>query len=264
MFGRHSFAATAAIVFAGAAAIASGAGSPRPGELAPIHGHYAPRIDPANFASRVNNPYLPWTPGTRMRLEGSREGTPQVDEVVVLRRGRRVLGVRCTIVRDTVFEKGVMIERTFDWYAQDRQGNVWYMGEASYERSHGRLRRAGDSWEGGVDGARPGIIMPAHPRHGDAYRQEFYPPGEALDQARVLRSDAHWSVPYGSFDHVLVTSERSPLEPQIEHKYYARGIGEIGERVVRGHAEAFSLVSVARRPRGGGRRLRGAAIATKV
>ena len=157
---------------------------------------------------------------------------------------KRVLGVRCTVVRDTVSEHGKAVERTFDWYAQDKQGNVWYMGEDSLELKNGRLVRARDSWEAGVNGAQPGIIVPANPQPGDAYRQEYYPPGKALDEARVLRLSGTLTVPHGTFKHVLVTSERSPLEPQTEQKYYAPGVGEIAERVVKGHHEQFKLVSV--------------------
>jgi hypothetical protein len=147
-------------------------------------------------------------------------------------------------VRDTVSENGSPVERTFDWYAQDKQGNVWYMGEDSLEKQHGHFVKASDSWESGVKGAQPGIIMPARPKPGDAYRQEYYPLGEALDQARVLSLSGDLKVPFGSFDHLLVTSERSPLEPQTEQKYYAPGVGEIAERVVKGHHEVFRLVSI--------------------
>jgi hypothetical protein len=161
----------------------------------------------------------------------------------VLHRSKRILGIKATVVRDTVSEHGRPVERTFDWYAQDKQGNVWYMGENSLEKKHGRFVRASDSWKAGVHGAKPGIIMPGHPRRGDAYRQEFFPP-EALDQARVLGYRASLTVPFGTFKHVLVTSERSPLEPQTEQKYYAPGVGEVKERVVKGHHEAFELVRV--------------------
>jgi hypothetical protein len=116
------------------------------------------------------------------------------------------------------------------------------VGEDSPELRHGRFVKASDSWQSGVDGAQPGIIMPGNPRPGDAYRQEYYPPGEALDQARVLRGGASVTVPYGGFKGVLVTSERSPLEPQTEEKYYAPGVGEIKEQVVKGHRERFALV----------------------
>jgi hypothetical protein len=229
-----------------AAATAITLTSPPPGELAPTHGPYAPKIEPANFVTTIDNPYLPFKPGTAFHYEGVRGTTPQTDDAVVLHRTKRILGVRCTVVRDTVSEHGRAVERTDDWYAQDKQGNVWYMGEDSFERKNGRFVKASDSWTSGVNGAKPGIIMPAHPRPGDAYRQEYYPPGKALDQARVLRLTGTLTVPYGTFSKLLVTSERSPLEPQTEQKYYARGVGEIAEQVVKGHHEEFKLVSVTR------------------
>jgi hypothetical protein len=147
-------------------------------------------------------------------------------------------------VKDTVSEGGHPVERTFDWYAQDKEGNVWYMGELSLELKHGRFAKASDSWEGGVDGAKPGIIMPGRPRPGDSYRQEYYPPGEALDEAHVLGFRGPVTVPYGTFQRALVTSEYSPLEPQTEEKFYVAGVGEIRERVVKGHHEQFALVRV--------------------
>jgi hypothetical protein len=218
--------------------------SPRPSRLAPIHGPYHPHIERANFVARIDNRYLPFTPGTGFHFRGVRGTTPQTDDEVVTHRTRRILGVRCTVVRDSVAERGKPVERTFDYYAQDKQGNVWYMGELSLEKRHGRLVKASDSWLAGVRGGKPGIIMPAHPRRGDAYRQEYYPPGEALDEARVVGYRARLKVPAGSFRRVLVTLERSPLEPQTEKKYYAAGVGEIEERVVKGHHEAFELYSV--------------------
>ena len=218
--------------------------SPPPGELAPIHGTYAPKIDPANFVAVIDNRYLPYKAGTTFHFVGVRGTTRQTDDEVVLHRTKRILGVTCTVVRDTVSEHGRPVERTDDWYAQDRQGNVWYMGEDSFERRNGRFVKAGDSWKSGVKGAKPGIIMPAHPQPGDTYRQEYYPPGKALDEARVLRLTGSLTVPYGTFKGLLVTSERSPLEPQTEHKYYAPGVGEIAERVIKGHHEEFKLISV--------------------
>jgi hypothetical protein len=237
-------AATAGLALLAAGGSLAASTGPRPGDLAPVHGKYAPKIDPANFVAGIDNRYLPYKPGTTFRFEGVRGKTPQTDVEVVLHRTRRILGVRSTVVRDTVSEHGRAIERTDDWYAQDKQGNVWYMGEDAFELKHGRFVKASDSWQSGVNGGKAGIIMPAQPRPGDAYRQEYYPPGKALDQARVLRLDGRLTVPDGTFSNVLVTSERSPLEPQTERKYYAPGVGEIAERVVKGHHEEFKLVSV--------------------
>jgi hypothetical protein len=211
---------------------------------APIHGKYAPKIDPANFVTVVDNPYFPLKPGRSFHFQGVRGKTPQIDDVVVTGRKVDILGVKCTAVKDTVSEHGKPIERTFDFYAQDKQGNVWYMGEDSYELKNGKFAKASDSWRGGLKGAKPGIIMLAHPRPGDAYRQEYYPAGEALDEGRVVGYSTSVKVPYGTFTRVLVTSDFSPLEPQTEHKFYAPGVGEISEKVVKGHHEAFELVSV--------------------
>jgi hypothetical protein len=217
-----------------------------PSRLAPIHGRYAPSIAPGNFVATVDNPLWPLEPGTTFHYKGARGNVPQDDDELVTHRTEQILGVNCTVVRDTVSEHGRPIERTFDFYAQDKQGNVWYLGEDSFELKHGHFVKASDSWRSGVDGAKPGIIMPARPQPGDAYRQEYYPPGDALDQARVLGYRGPVKVPYGTFTRSLVTSEFSPLEPQTEEKYYVAGVGEILERVVKGHHEEFRLVSVTR------------------
>jgi hypothetical protein len=232
------------MLFATLAATAVASTGPRPSTLAPIHGPYHPHIDPASFVATVDNRYLPFIPGTAFHYEGVKDGTRQTDDEVVTHATKRILGVTSTVVRDTVSEHGRPIERTFDYYAQDKQGDVWYMGELSLERHHGRLVKASDSWLAGVNGGRPGIIMPAHPRRGDVYRQEYYPRGQALDEARVVGHRATVTVPGGTFRRPLVTLERSPLEPQTEEKVYAAGIGEVRERVVKGGHEAFELVSV--------------------
>jgi hypothetical protein len=213
-------------------------------ELAPIHGHYAPTIDPANFVARVDNPYWPLKPGTGYHFKGVRGTTAQRDDEVVTARTKEILGIPSTVVRDTVSDPSGPVERTFDYYAQDQEGNVWYMGELSLEKHGGRFVKASDSWLSGVHGAQPGIIMPAAPRPGDYYRQEYYPPGQALDEAHVLATAGHAKVPYGSYNNVLVTSEYSPLEPQTEQKYYVSGLGEVKEKVVKGHHEEFQLVNL--------------------
>jgi hypothetical protein len=212
--------------------------------LAPIHGKYSPSIDPSNFVTTIDNRYWPLKPGTGYHYQGVRGTTPQTDDEIVTTQTKRILGIPCVVVRDTVSEKSGPVERTFDWYAQDKQGNVWYMGEDSLEKTHGHFVKASDSWESGVNGAQPGIIMPGNPQPGDAYRQEYYPPGQALDLARVLKTDGSVTVPAGSYHGLLVTSERSPLEPQTEQKYYAPGLGDVEEKVVKGHHEEFKLVSV--------------------
>jgi hypothetical protein len=132
------------------------------------------------------------------------------------------------VVDDRAWEGGQLIEKTYDWFAQDKEGNVWYFGEDTKEYEDGKVVSTKGSWEAGVDGAKPGIIMPADPKVGQSYRQEYYP-GEAEDMARVLSLNDTVTVPYGSFDHVLETKEWTPLEPGFyEKKYYVGGVGPLG------------------------------------
>jgi hypothetical protein len=239
-------AALAAGCGSNASGTSSTAQGPSASSLAPIKKPYSPAIDPANFVDTVDNPLWPLEPGTAFHYQGVRGTVPQTDDELVTSRTIDIVGVKCTVVRDTVSEHGHAVERTFDFYAQDRQGNVWYMGEDSYELQHGHFVKASDSWRSGVNGGEPGIIMPAHPQSGDSYRQEYYPPGQALDEAHVLGYEGPVQVSYGTFQKALVTSEYSPLEPQTEQKYYVAGVGEILEKVVKGHHEEFRLVAVTR------------------
>jgi hypothetical protein len=215
--------------------------------LAPIHGTYSPKIDPSNFVSTIDNRYFPLIPGTGFHYTGVHENgkTPQRDDMIVTHQKKTILGVPATVVRDTVSSNGRVIERTFDWYAQDKAGNVWYMGEDSLELKNGHLAKAPDSWEGGVNGAKPGIIMPGNPQQGDQYRQEYYP-NVALDQAKVLGSGGPVKVPQGSYNTTLKTVETAPkVDPGVaEQKYYVAGVGDIKEQTVRGNHEHIQLVSI--------------------
>jgi hypothetical protein len=215
--------------------------------LAPTTGTYAPKIDPANFVGRIDNPYFPLKPGTGFHYRGVQEDgkTPQRDDMVVTNRTKVILGVRATVVSDIVSSGGKQFERTLDWYAQDRYGNVWYLGEDARELKDGRFVRADDSWEGGVDGAEPGIIMPGHPQPDGSYRQEYYP-GYAEDQARVLGSGGAVTVPFGSFPRTLLTEETAPkLDPGVnERKYYVAGLGDVKEQTVSGNREQIQLAGV--------------------
>jgi hypothetical protein len=149
--------------------------------------------------------------------------------VEVTNRRKRIAGVAAVVLRDTVTQRdgGGFVEVTDDWYAQDREGNVWYLGEDTKEYKDGEVTSTKGSWEHGVDGAYAGIIMPADPRPGVTYRQEYYE-GEAEDEGRVLATDARVTVPFGSFENCVQTEDTTSLEPGVvEHKYYARGIGHV-------------------------------------
>lgn len=218
-------------------------------DLAPIHGPYTPSIDPADFVGKIDNRYFPLIPGTGFHYRGVAEDgkTPQADDEFVTHRTKTILGVKSTVVRDIVSSHGKPIEKTFDWYAQDKSGNVWYMGEDTRELRHGKFVKMSDSWESGVNGAQPGIIMPGKPRRGDEYRQEYYP-GHALDQARVLGRGGPVTVPYASYKHTLLTVETSPkIDPGVaERKYYVAGVGDVKEHTVSGDHEQIELVRISR------------------
>jgi hypothetical protein len=155
-----------------------------------------------------------------------RDGAQRV-EVTVTERTKQILGIRATVVHDVVTADGRLVEDTYDWYAQDRWGNVWYLGEDTKEHENGKVVSTEGSWQAGVDGAEAGVVMPAEPEVGQAYRQEYYA-GEAEDRGEILTVDDTAQVPFGSFDGVLKTKDTTPLEPKgLEHKYYAKGIGPV-------------------------------------
>src|SRR5215216_759681 len=185
---------------------------------------YAPHIDPSEFTTKVDNEYFPMKPGTTFVYEGGAEH----DEMRVTHQTRNVMGVECVVVDDRAWEDGKLIEKTYDWFAQDKEGTVWYFGEDTKEYKNGKVVSTKGSWEAGVDGAKPGIVMQADPKVGQSYHQEYYK-GEAEDMAKVQSLNASVRVPYGSFDHVLVTREWTPLQPVFyEKKYYVRGVGPLG------------------------------------
>ena len=191
-------------------------------------GDYRPQLDPANFVEGIDNPYLPLTPGSRWVYAGDSKGEPEDIVVVVTDQTRVIEGITAVVVRDTVHVGGLLVEDTFDWFAQDREGNVWYLGEDSSEIGpDGEVLNKDGSWEYGKNGALPGIVMPAIPRVGDAFRQE-YQRGIAEDMAEVLRIEPAHSISLGDYADVVVTEDWTPLEPEVvENKWYAPGIGKI-------------------------------------
>jgi hypothetical protein len=188
---------------------------------------YAPQIDPMQFTASIDNAFFPLTPGTTLVYEQA-DGSERV-EVHVLDQVRNVMDVPCRVVKSLEYEDGELVEETFDWYAQDAEGDVWYFGEDTRTFENGAMTRGEGSWEAGVDGAQPGIIMKARPAVGDSYRQEYYAE-RAEDMGEVLALVDSVTVPYGSFSGVLVTRDWTPLEPGVEErKYYAPGLGLVLE-----------------------------------
>ena len=197
---------------------------------------------PAGFTTVIDNPYFPLSFGTRLVYRGVKDGRGQTDRVTVTDRMKTITGVEVVVVRDVAKHGDRLLEKTFDWYAQDSDGNVWYFGENTKAfDADGTIDTEG-SWEAGVDGAVPGIIMEADPQVADGYRQEYYA-GHAEDQAWVQATGGRVRVPYGTVHRALRTVEWSPLEPHIYTlKFYALGIGIVREVDVSGPAEFADLV----------------------
>ena len=204
-----------------------------------------PAFAPDAFVDEIDNEFFPLKPGTTFIYEGSSEGVSTRNIVEVTRRTKRILGVETTVVRDRAYEDGVLVEDTFDWFAQDEDGNVWYFGEDTQELDeNGNVISTEGSWEAGVDGAEAGIIMLADPKKGDRYHQEFAR-DVAEDVAQVVSLDETACVQYGCFGGLLVTKETTRLEPGIaEHKHYAVGVGFVLGVMIKGGDERSELVSV--------------------
>ncbi len=198
-----------------------------PGSAAPVTGPYAPAVDPNAFGSTVDNGFFPLRPGMRWEYRSQTADGTETTVVTVTDQTKTIMGVRCVEVRDTVKVDGHLKEDTLDWYAQHRDGAVWYFGEDTKEYADGAVSSTKGSWIAGVKGALPGIVMAAQPRVGDRYRQEYYL-GEAEDMAEVLGTTDRVTVPAGSYDGVVKTKDYTPLEPDVlENKYYAAGVGPV-------------------------------------
>jgi hypothetical protein len=227
--------ARAAVVVALAASTVAlaGAGPPPAGRAGPA------RPDPGRFTTRIDNPFWPMAPGSRwIYRETDGSGDERRVEVTVTDRTVTVLGIEARVVRDVVFEQGRPREVSDDWFVQDLQGNLWQLGEVVHERAGGRPSATAGSWRAGVDGARPVLVLPAHPDPGVGYRHRD-------TVTWVLSAGTTAKVPYGSFDRVLVTEERgSPGSGQVEHEFYARGVGPVLAVTVSGGSGREELVGL--------------------
>jgi hypothetical protein len=202
-------------------------------------------IDPADFTTEIDNPYWPMTPGSRwVYSETDSEGTRQRVVVTVTDRTKQIAnGAEARVVRDVVTEGGQPVEVTDDWYAQDSAGNIWYMGEDTAEYENGKVVSREGSFEAGVDGAQPGIIMPADPQEGMTFRQEYYA-GEAEDEGEIVLLGQQAEVPAGHYEDVVMTRDTNPLEPKVlEFKFYARDVGPVLAVSVSGGSDREELLS---------------------
>jgi hypothetical protein len=199
---------------------------------------------PADFVGQVTNPYLPLTPGSTLSYRGKLDGKSATDVFSVTNQTKVILGVTTTVVHDQVFIKGELVEDTFDWFAQDTEGNVWYFGEDTKELENGQVVSTEGSWEAGVNRARAGIFMPAVPQVGQVFKQEDAK-NVAEDCSRIVDLSASVKTPFVSSNEALKTEEFSLLEPDVlDNEYYVRNIGLVRELTVQGGSDFLELVSV--------------------
>jgi hypothetical protein len=231
--------AAAAVVIAGTAASFTPWASSSSGTA------YEPTLSPADFSTKVDNAYFPLPVGRKLVYRGTKDARTQLDVVTVTNRTKKVAeGITGRVVTDVATHAGRLLEQTEDWYAQDKKGNVWYVGEktAAYG-PNGKVDTSG-SWEAGVKDAEPGIVMEATPRIPDAYRQEYLA-GDAEDTAWIVQRDGSIKVPYRTFRNALVSLEAARIEPgAFDEKVYAPGIGIVYERALTGRPEIAKLVNV--------------------
>jgi hypothetical protein len=201
-------------------------------------------LDPAGFVSVIDNPYYPLPVGRTLVYRGVRDGQTQVDRVTITDNTKVIGGVTATVVRDVAKHGTTLLEATTDWFAQDTEGNVCYLGEDTKAYlPNGQVDTSG-SWEAGVNGAVSGIIMEADPQIPDSYRQEYLV-GEAEDTAWIVGRGGSLTVPYGTVHNVVTSLEHTVLEPDVvDQKVYAPGLGIVLEQALAGGQEVAKLVRV--------------------
>ena len=204
----------------------------------------ASNLNPADFSTQIDNPYWPMPVGARWEVRVTNPEGEHLNEVITVENRTKLIadGVTARVVHDVVYDHRKATEITDDWYAQDKDGNVWYFGEDTASIQNGKKDTSG-SFEAGRDGADAGIAMPAHPSVGLTYREEYYA-GQAEDRSEVLALDQQVEAPAGHFTGAILTDDTSPIEPTIsEYKLYARGVGPVVAVSVSGEAEREDLVS---------------------
>jgi hypothetical protein len=204
------------------------------------------KLDPADFTTTIDNPYWPIRPGSHWVYREVEDGEVHRDDVTVTNQTKTLGGIEARVVHDRVSQNGETLENTDDYYAQDSDGNLWYLGEDTSEYKNGKLKTKEGSWAYGVDGAQPGVIVPASPKQGMKYREEYYA-GHAEDAAEILSVGSQVQVPYGRFHNAVLTRNFSTIEPTVEEmKLYAKGVGPVMELVVSGGSGRTELLSFKR------------------
>jgi hypothetical protein len=201
------------------------------------------KLDPADFTTNIDNPYWPMRPGSHWVYREVENGDTQRVDVTVTNQTKTLAGIEARVVHDRVSRNGETLEDTYDWYAQDSAGNLWYLGEDTAEYENGKLKTKEGTWAAGVDGAEPGVVVPASPKQGMTYREEYYA-GHAEDGAEVLGVNSQVQVPFGRFQNAMLTRNFSTIEPTVEEmKLYAKGVGPVMELLISAGSGRTELLS---------------------
>jgi hypothetical protein len=208
------------------------------------HEEYRPEIDPNDYVSGVNNPYFILRPGYTYFYEGTLDNEVRRVEVYVTNDVKKILGITAMQVRERVYVKAKLKEETMYYYSQDMDGNVWYFGKDRKEYQNGRISGDKGSWETGVNGARPGIIMLGDTSPSDPYRQ-VYVAGEIEGMGQVIKTGEAASTPSGTYPDVIIVKEWTQLAPgAVTWKYYARDVGMIFEVRKEGGSGEIDLMEI--------------------
>jgi hypothetical protein len=223
--GKVAALAAAMALIVGASAQAS-VGKKAPAPKASHFGHNS---------NLITNAWFPLARGSIYVYDGQKDGKQARDVMTVTRKVKTITRIRAAVVADRLYLNGRLAERTTDWYAQDKHGTVWYLGEKTAEiNAKGKVTSTEGSFLNGRDGAKGGIFMPANPQVGQAFRQESFK-GQAEDRFRILSLATSVSTPAVSSQNAMLTEETTPLEPRVvDHKYYVQGIGTVKEQQVAG------------------------------
>lgn len=217
-----------AAVLTTASVACGGGGTPSAGDDAGA----AP--DRAAFSTTIDNPFVPLSLVRTTVFEGS-EPDPDTGGAIETRSERRLLdetfvvdGVRVAILQVKEYEDGELVESTRDYFAQRRDGSVWYFGEHVDDLEDGKVVAHEGQWLAGQNGAKPGLFMPADPQVGQVFEQERAP-GIAEDRSTVIAADVRAAVPAGTFDRCIKTRDLAPLDNVVEFKFYCPGVGLVSE-----------------------------------
>ena len=239
--------ATAPIVAAptpSPSAASSGSGqSAGPSVGPPIKPLASDAIESTGFTSTVDNRWFPLAPGTKLTYQGTKDGKRAIETVTVTSTTKRVDGVECVAIDDTLSFGGVATEKVIGYYAQDREGNVWSFGEDTQSLdANGHVVSTEGSWRAGIDKAPRALFMEGTPVVGHSFADDY-----TKNDFAILSLGSTVKVPYGSYNNALVTKEWSPLEPDVEtHKFYVPGVGLVRDVAVKGPTEELVLVKVER------------------